>query len=659
MSPKGKLSKFVSDRLPAQEVKNSYDWVIFGEDPDWENQYPQYLESLSRQSSKNGAILKQKDRYVYGNGFVMDKSPLNRPEDKGIALLGFINKITEGRTFKRLISDRNKYGGFAAEMIYSKDGKKVVPHYLPFKNIRVSKDTYNKQGEKEPTKYYYTSDWSKRKQATKNPDFEVFDEFDWEEENPSAEKRYIVYFKDEGFEDSYYPLPDYQGGVPYIDADTEVGNFVYNNVKNGFTGGFFVEFYDGEPTQDQKRDIENMFQNHFHGTENAGKSVLNFADQAGDSTKITPLTDNGQDDRYINLNNQIREEVFTAHTVSPLVVGMKGENGFSNNADEKRVAVETFKSDFVHAAQEPFNDFMNQILRFNDISGKVYLEDLEPIKGEASETTLLQIATTDELRKLYGFNKQTLESNPVADAIGTISPLVATKVLDNMSVAEIRSLVGLNTTNGVEKITEKVVNSFSNEMKDEIILKFLEETGTPDEELEILYSRELFAKDIADAEMQSIAFKNEKFATPTENKILALLFGNPNLEAKEIADILGLEEQEVEDIISKLKEDGELNEDNTPVEEPEDEIFTVYKYEKRSDVSGASVKDTTRPFCRRLVAQSAFKSWTLEDIKRMNNGMGLDVFASRGGWRTIEGTDRHVPFCRHVWKSMLVRRKPQ
>jgi hypothetical protein len=654
----GKLVKFGSEMLPLQTVSKQSDWVIFGNKDGWQNQQPQYYESLYRLSSKNNAILKTKNRYVYGKGFELDRSERYKIRDtqRELETISFVNKVEGSRTFKRLISDYNLFGGFACEMIPSKDGKTVTPHFIPFKNIRVSKDVYNKDGSKEPTEYYYTSDWSKGKRSSTNEDFETFAEFDWGLDKFDSSKRYLLYFKDEGYEDDYYPLPSYVGGIPYIDADTEVGNFVYNNVKNGFTAGFFVEFYDGEPTHQQKAEIEQMWKNSFHGTSNAGGSVLNFADQAGDSTKITPLSDNGQDDRYINLNNQIREEVFTAHTVSPLAVGMKGDSGFANNADERRVAVEMFKSDFVSTAQEPFNDFMNELLSYNGLAGKVYLEDLDPIRGEASEATLLQIATTDELRQIYGFPKQTLESNPVADAIGTISPLVATKVLDTMTAAEVRGLVGLATAEGVTKTTETILTKYKDEV-DNIIASQFEQCGILDAEFEVLDSFELCATDSKDAAFQSVKFRLDKFATSLENSILKYLIVDPKITNKTLSTLLDKSVDEIDVALKNMFDDGLINEDNEPQEQPEDEIFTVYKYEKRSDVSGASVKETTRPFCRRLVAQSLVKSWTIQDINRMNNGMGLDVFSSRGGWRTLEGTNRHVPFCRHVWKSYLVRRK--
>lgn len=616
----GKLQKFGSEKLPIQKEKNNSDWVIFGEKDGYENQQPQYYEDLYRLSSKNNAILKTKNRYVYGKGFAVDRSPRYKVHNpsKEARLIGFIDEIEQSRVFQRLTSDRNIYGGFACEMIPSKDGLSVVPHYLPFKNIRVSKDQYSKDGELLPTVYYYTSDWSKRQKAKQNADFQEFQQWTWGEEKVVDGEKYIVYFKDEGFEDQAYPLPDYVGGIPYIDADTEVGNFVYNNVRGGFSAGVFVEFYDGEPSVQQKAEIEKMWHSNMHGSQNAGKAVLNFADQAGDSTKITPLGDNGQDDRYINLNNQIREEVFTAHTTSPMVVGMSGENGFSNNADEKRVAIEAFKSDFVDSAQQPFNDFMNEILSFNEISGRVYLDDLDPIMVQFSESALLQMYKPKQLAKLAG--------------------------LPEPEETDIESEM-------------KQINIMFDSQIDNIIASQFESCGIEDTEFEVIDSMELFATDSKDAEFKSIKFRLDKFATTLENSILKFLNADPAITNKTLSTLLDKTEAEIEKALADMVEDGLIDEDRQVQEQPEDEIFTVYKYEKRSDASGPAVKDTTRDFCRRLVSQSSFKSWTIEDINRMNNGMGLDVFTSRGGWKTIEGTNRHQPFCRHIWKSFLVRRR--
>lgn len=658
----GQPYNFTHERLPEQKTSNQTDWVIFGTQDHWKNQQPQYYDYLSKMSSKNGAILGAKDRYVWGKGFKVDDTGL-APPDK-IEIRGFINNPHMKKLFRRIISDRNKYGGFAVEMIPNKGGDRVIPHYIPFKNVRVGKKEYDKEGELLPTRYFFTSNWNTTKQKILSaPDFTEFEAWPWDEEKVNSSTRYLIYFKDEGFEDEAYPLPDYQGGVPYIDADTEVGNFVYNNVRNGFTSGLLVQFFNGDPGEDQKRELEQMWHNYLHGSDNAGKAMMAWLNSHDEEVKVTPLAPNGQDDRYTTLNGQICDEVFIAHTMSPMVVGMTGENGFSNNADEKRVAIESFNEDFVSHTQETFNEFANELLSYNEIKGHVELQRLDPIMAQFSEQTLTQIATSDELREMAGLPKAETEANKVADALATISPLVATKVLEVMTTAEIRGLVGLPGASGLNKITKEVISEFSSEIKDELFIKHFEKTGILDEELEILDSMELFATDIEDAEMKGLMFRHETFQSPVEKTILTIISTNPNATNERLSKLLGITEEEVEEIIEGLSEDGLVDEngDITAAGQEvvaEEAVFTVYKYEKRADVSGPSIIDGTREFCKSLVRQSAFKSWTIDDIKLMDNGMGLDVFTSRGGWRTLEGTDVHVPFCRHIWKAVLVRRQP-
>lgn len=666
----GKKTSFAASRLPVQKEKSSTDWVIFGEDPDWKNQQPQYYDYLSKMSSKNGGILKQKNRYTWGKGWGFNILGLDRPAE--IALKGFMNSIGKTRLWKRIISDRNKYGGFAVEMIPTEDKKNVAPHYIHFKNIRVGKDEYTQskgKGEEPellPTKYYFTKDWSLSKgKIMAAPDYEVFEEWSWDFE-PSdidKDKRYLLYYKDEGFEDEAYPLPDYQGGIPYIIADAEVGNFVKKNVEQGFTAGLLVQFFGGEPTPEQQSELQEMWDGFLHGSENAGKALLAWADAQDEEIKITPIGPNGQDSRYKELNDQICQETFIAHTTPPEIVGLTGDNGFSNDADAKRTAEESFNNNFVQSAQEPIEIFANILLEYNEIRGEVFLINLDPVRAQFSEQTLLSIATNQELRDLAGLPVIEQESNPVADALATISPLVANKILENMSREEIRNLVGLKTTEPLNKVTHEIIAEFSKEDQDELIFKYFEKTGIPDEELTVIAELEFCAENIEDAkritaEFKSQQFKKHGFLTVTENTVLQLLISNPDLSVEELAELTKLSEAEIEEILQKLQEEDKLDENLDPIAEPEEEVFTVYKYEKRSDVSGPAVIEGTRAFCRNLVNLSKFQSWTIDEIERMNNGMGLDVFTSRGGWRTLPDITpaRRVPFCRHIWKALLVRR---
>ena len=656
----GKLEQFGSEKLPESQVKTNIDWVIYGTRPDWVNRQPQYYDYLAKTSPKNTAILKTKDRQVYGKGLDFIDTAFLDKEAK-IKLKVFIRGTKQSRVTQRIIADRNKFNGFAVEVIFDKKRENIMPHHVPFKDVRVSKKVYNKENELEPTQYYYTSDWSLGQAKIKAaPDFTVFEEFDWDADNYDVNKRYLIYYKGEEYVQDYYPLPDYLGGVPYVSADTEVANFVENNVKNGFTGGYLINFYNGDPDEDAKREITNKIDEVLHGTDNAGKSIKSFNENKDSGVEITPLGANGQDDRYLNLNNQIRDEIFTAHTTSPLVVGMKGDNGFNNNADEKRVATEDFIETFVVPTQEIFNELFNNILLFNELQGEVYLQRLDPLKPQFTENLIKEIATPDELRVMIGLEPSAIKSNEVADSLAMISPLVATKVLEAMSIEEIRAIVGLTTSeDGVMRKTQTTIKEFSKE-DDAKICEAFEQCGTNDDDLEVIDSREIFATDLDDAKRQGEAFR-QQFASTLDWAILSLLNGDNTLTPKALAELTGETTQTVTDSLASLENEGLMSggipTDKGMQEIAKQESFVVYKYVQRADAPALLPGGTSRPFCLRMLGLSKTRSWTIEDINTISSVEGYDVFTRRGGWYHNPDTNVNTAYCRHIWQQRIVKRK--
>jgi hypothetical protein len=624
----GKLTKFGSEKLPESQVKNNIDWVIYGTKEDWVNRQPQYYDYLSKTSPKNTAILKTKNRQVYGKGLEVFDTPFLKTNDK-IALETFIKKTKDSRVTQRIVSDRNKYNGFAVEIIFDKKGEMIMPHHVPFEDVRVSKKVYNKEGELEPTQYYYTSDWSLGQAKIKSaPDFTVFEEFDWNAESYDKSKRYLIYYKGEEYIQEYYPLPDYLGGIPYVSADTEVANFVENNVKNGFTGGYLVNFFNGDPDDDAKKEIVDQFDEVLHGTDNAGKSIKSFNENKDSGVEVTPLSANGQDDRYKQLNEQIRDEIFTAHTINPIVVGMKGESGFNNNADERRVAVEDFIENYIKPVQDIFNELFNNIIVFNEMKGMVFLQRLDPIKQQLPVERLFEIANRDELRDIYRANGWDLKETDTADE--TVSTAL------------------------------KEINLVFSKDDDLKICEEFSKCGTMDSDIEYIDGKELYAKDVFDAQRQGELFRQE-FANKLESAVLSLLNGNNQLTPKDISDLTGESTKGINEVIKSLEDNGLLSE-GSPTQEGQEiinqqEVFVVYKYKKRADAPKLQPGGESRDFCKKMVQLSLTRSWSIEDIQLISAKEGYDVFTRRGGWYHNPDLDVNTPYCRHIWEQRLVRRK--
>jgi hypothetical protein len=657
---KGKLTKFDAHKTPIFKEKNNVDWVLYGDDIDWRNLYPDYLIHLYNSSAKHNTIVNKKSSYIVGRGLRYD-SRTNSVTSDYIKGTTFVAKLEDSRVLEKTAKDLVLQGGFANEIIYNRGNEGVTPYHIDFSKIRVSKQEWNEEeGRYKDPVYYYTCDWSARKPRN-NPDFTIFYPFKYGEEG-EKDKRYLLYYKEYRPDLGVYPLPEYVAAVPYIASDYQISNFTYNNVKSGFSSGFLVNFNSGQPSEQQKAEITRMYKDTFHGTDSAGKSMISFNEDKESGVEITPISPNGQDDRFLNLNNSIRDEIYTGHGVDPVIVGLKGDNGFSNNADEKRVAIEGWTHDYVKGKQQIFEDYFSSLLLQNGITGKVEILQKEPIKAQMSEQTLLQIATTDELRKMAGLGSSSLEKNIVADALSSLSPLLATKVLDTMTKNEIRELINLDAAKEIAP-TPEVIEVMS-KSDDEQLIQMFENCGINDDELFVVDSRQSAILSTEDAFSKAKEYV-EQFASKLSINILRMII--TGVPASDIWKSLNISQEDYNEAIAELKVEGLLNEEGAPTEKgkvdsKEDELFVVYKYVVRSDeASGGSLLPTSRPFCVRLIGQSNFKSWTIEDINAMNNGMGLDVFRSRGGWKTIKGSEPaiHTPFCRHIWEQRLVTRKKQ
>jgi hypothetical protein len=608
----GKLIKLAAHKTPVFAEERAIDWMINGTDSEWKNRQPDYYIHLYNSSPKNNTIINVKCEYTIGQGLSYDSLGLDL--SKKIEVQSFISKLKDNDVFVRSVKDRAIQGGFANEMIYNKKGDKVLPHHIDFSYIRVSKPEWDDKEKryKDPV-YYYTSDWSSRK-PKENKDFTIFYPFKWDE-NPDKNKRYLYYYKDYRPNLGAYPMPEYFACAGYIAADYEVENFTYNNVKNGFSAGYLVNFYNGEPDEKAKREISEMYKNTLHGTDNAGKSVLSFNEDKDSGVEVTPINPNGQDDRFVNLNKTIRDEIYTGHGVDPVIVGLKGDNGWSNNADEKRTAIEGWQNGYVDTIQGIFEDYFTDILHFNGLGGKITIIKKQPITKSMSEQLMQAVLSKNEIRKQYGF-VEISEDNPI------------TTVTTEMA-------------------------------KEDQLLRMFESSGIWDDECILIDQREEPIFNTKDAFNKENEFK-EKFINQSEINVLKLIV--EGIEASEIKSTLNLTSRDYSDIIKSLTEQKLIDEtDGQPTnkgkrEAKKSEVFVVYKYVKRSDVEGSAIIETTRPFCKNLIRMSATKSWTLEQIQAMNNGMDLDVFTSRGGWRTLPESGIHVPFCRHVWQQRLVRR---
>ena len=361
-----KGSKFEALDLPVIQEQRGKDYIKFGVD----NLFPQQLIELYDSSAMNHTCIDAIQDGIYGEGIV---------EYGG----EYIN--TDGETidnvFEKISLDYTLFGGYALNLIWNKEGTRIAEIYhLPFANVRSGKP----DEEDRVHSYYYSSDWSQIRKY-KPVEYKSFDPTDNKKDNASQ----IYYCKDYNPGQEIYPLPAYIGGVNDIQLDARVSRFHNANISNGLAPSMFVQFRNGIPNPEERRDIYREIEDTFSGEENAGRFFLAFS-EPGKELQVTPI-ENANDDYYLTLEQRITSRILTAHRItSPLLLGIKDGAGFSSNADEIVTSYSHFMNTVVRPKQTKILNTYGYILKLAGFNVKLEVEPVPMIIGTEADDPALE-----------------------------------------------------------------------------------------------------------------------------------------------------------------------------------------------------------------------------------------------------------------------------
>ena len=361
-----KGSKFEALDLPIIQEQRGKDYIKFGVD----NLFPQQLIELYDSSAMNHTCIDAIQDGIYGEGIV---------EYGG----EYIN--TDGETidniFEKISLDYTLFGGYALNLIWNKEGTRIAEIYhLPFANVRSGKP----DEEDRVHSYYYSSDWSQIRKY-KPVEYKSFNPTDNKKDNASQ----IYYCKDYNPGQEIYPLPAYIGGVNDVQLDARVSRFHNANISNGLAPSMFVQFRNGIPNPEERRDIYREIEDTFTGEENAGRFFLAFS-EPGKELQVTPI-ENANDEYYIQLEQRITSRILTAHRItSPLLLGIKDGAGFSSNADEIVTSYSHFMNTVVRPKQTKILTTYGYILKLAGFNVKLEVEPVPMIIGTEADDPALE-----------------------------------------------------------------------------------------------------------------------------------------------------------------------------------------------------------------------------------------------------------------------------
>lgn len=349
------------------------DWVNYGD----KNDYYQYLIDLYMQSPTNGAIINGITQMIYGKG--LDALDSSTKTEEYAAL----RSIFHNDCLRKIALDLKLLGEASFQVIYQ-NGKVVKAEHFPRQTLRAEK--MNEEGKIEA--YYYHNDWQKIKPSHKPKRIAAFGCGNGKEPEIKVVKKYVS-----GYD--YYCPPDYIAGTAYGELESEVADYLINDVQNGFSGTKVVNFNNGVPDREKQMQIKNDVMRKLTGSRGE-KVIIAFNNNAESKTTVDdiPLTDAPQ--HYEYLSNECSQKLMVSHRVtSPLLLGIRdGNNGLGNNADEIKTASLLFQNITIKPYQDIIIDCIDQILAVNDISLKLYFKTLQPLEFIETDNAL-----TDEARE--------------------------------------------------------------------------------------------------------------------------------------------------------------------------------------------------------------------------------------------------------------------
>ena len=300
--------------LPVERFVSGKDLVEWGN----RNSYPDYLLDLYNNVPTLRSIINGNIDFITGDDVsilpLTDNLPNSQMNNRG-------DNIRE--QIKDIAKDYEIYGGFALQIIRNLIGMVAEVYYIDMRYLRT-----NKEG----NVFYYCEDWSKsgKKDVIVYPAFMPnlkWDTLDDEQRNRNASS--ILYVKN--VHTQVYPAPLYAASIKACEIERLIDDFHINSLQNQFVSSAIINFNNGDPGDEMKKEIEDAINEKFAGAANGGRIMLSFNKNKESATDIVEFEVKDFGERYKALSEHSRQQIFTAFRANPNLFGIPTEgNGFAN-----------------------------------------------------------------------------------------------------------------------------------------------------------------------------------------------------------------------------------------------------------------------------------------------------------------------------------------
>jgi hypothetical protein len=380
-------------------------YIPFGQD----NLFPETLNQLYFTSPLHGAIVDFKVNATIGAGYQLKTDKLT-PQEK-LDLYTFEKKMKLAKSV-RLVAKQIVLHNRVYFMIHFDEKNKVkrIENISPEKvRINRAKDCY-----------FLCDDWASRIDVLPVSKYHPL----------NTDKCQLYAYEIDAIGQDYYPLPQYTSALNFAFLSGELSYFAKSNIQNSIFPAFAMMFPKRPQSEEEKKVLRDTI-DRMKGAQNAGKGVAFFANSLDQLPKIESIPTNSNDKMFQEASGLNTEQICFAHTIDPILMGVRTTGSLGNGADIKQAYI-IFEKNVVIPLREMVEEVFTELLTICKLKAdftiknfQIINETIVEIEGDASKTQ---------------------------DALNAMSPLVATKVLNTMTVNEVRALASLAPIEGGDEL---------------------------------------------------------------------------------------------------------------------------------------------------------------------------------------------------------------
>ncbi len=386
------------------------------------NLFPQLLDQMYYTSPLNAAVIDYKTNAIAGGGFTLTAKDQNDGSVK-TDIYAFIKRMKLNKSSKRitreLVAHERVYYILKFRRITDSEG-----NFLKLKPLKAEFISSSKIRVKQNKKWYgISSDWSvstnQRSIVAYHPN------------NREEEQLYV--YENNSLGQDYYPIPAYSTALNWCFLDGESSYLHKTNIKESIFPSFALMFPKKPSGKEDLKATKDTIEG-AKGAQNAGRIFTFFANKKEQLPELVTIPKSNNDSLFNQTDERIDNKICQAHVIDPILMGIRVSGKLGSGSDIKQSYV-IFEKNTVMPKRAEVEEIVNDILDIFGIKAEYKLNDFQII----NETIVA------------------VEGEDAGDAekINKLSPLLATKVLEEMTPNEKRALAGKKPMRGGDQIERR------------------------------------------------------------------------------------------------------------------------------------------------------------------------------------------------------------